>query len=197
MRGDEANALIQGVWSTIRDRIKQQGPTRTVLAAVAKELDGLASQVKPWLEQAYPPPGDGEKQVRYLLAQDDQQDYALYLNAMNPGKKSHPHDHESWVCIASVQGNERNYLYDRLDDGQQEGYADIRLRETIDVVPGWPVFLEAGEIHAIEVTGDEPVWQLHFYGMAVEKQSRRLAFDMAAKKCFLKGVGVATVTKAS
>lgn len=189
----QASEAVQKSVLVMKSILENEGVTRESLGKVCAELVTLAGRRDLWSPEKYLPPAGDQKQVRYLIHQEPDQTYALYLNAMLGGKKSDPHNHDSWACIASIQGTETNHLFDRLDDGTKPGYAELKLRETIQVSPGTSVALLAGDIHSIEVSGHEPVWQLHFYGLAVEAQSGRLAFDPATKRSFKKTVGVATV----
>lgn len=188
----QATLEIEKALQKMKSILDNDGVTKESLRKVSARLSELAMRKELWSSDMYPPPEGQTKQVRYLIRQEPDQTYALYLNAMLPGKKSTPHNHDSWACIASIQGTETNYLFDRLDDGTKPDFADVRLRETVQVTPGSSIALLPGEIHAIEVGGNEPVWQLHFYGLAVEAQTTRLAFDLEKKKSFSKTVGVET-----
>ncbi len=187
----DTQSILNSV-ASMKAILTKEGVTRESLDRVAAELVKLATDAD-WSAQRYPAPPAGQTQIRYLIHQEPDQTYALYLNAMNPGKKSLPHNHDTWVCVAAIRGVETNKLYDRLDDGAVAGYAELVLRETVEVSPGRAVSLMPGDVHAIEVNGHEPVWQLHLYGLPVEAQTGRLAFDIENKRSFEKGVGVKTV----
>ena len=54
---------------------------------------------------------------RYLLQEDPGNRFALYLNALNPGNETKPHDHTTWAVVVAVDGQELNKVYERTDDG--------------------------------------------------------------------------------
>ena len=47
----------------------------------------MASKKELWCEDEFPAPIGDSVQTRYLISQDDDDSYALYLNVMHTGKK--------------------------------------------------------------------------------------------------------------
>jgi predicted metal-dependent enzyme (double-stranded beta helix superfamily) len=173
---DLKSARAAAVAATI-DRIRAieqaQGITRAALEAIRAELMDLAVRQALFSSADFPPPPAGEKgSMRYLLQQDPDRRFALYLNALNPGNETRPHDHTTWAVVVAVEGQELNRVYRRAGDG-------LVVDREIMVEPGRGIALLPDDIHSIHTTGAAPTRHLHMYGLALEVLDRRQAYDPA------------------
>ncbi len=166
---------------------------RDKLAAISEKLEALAARRDLWSHDDYPDPPEGQVQHRYRVAAADDDGITLYMNVLRPGKKTDPHNHTTWACVAAVEGIEHNILYERTDDESVEGQATLREVETIPLAPGGSVALMPEDIHHIEVRGDEVIRHLHFYGRPLETLSKRKAFDLEAGTYKVMDIGVKTI----
>ncbi|WP_338878638.1 rhodanese-like domain-containing protein [Achromobacter veterisilvae] len=114
----------------------------------------------------------------YRLAEDIDGGYALYLSLGEPGKAQPPHDHTTWAIIAGVRGNERNEVYARAKSADPLRDTLTHVRR-VDVGPGDSIVLGPGDVHTIELVGDEPGAHLHFYGLALDRLHGRVVFESA------------------
>lgn len=185
MNASDVKAARSAAVAATMDRVKEiersQGVTRASLDAMKAELLRLAAQEHLFPSGEFSPPPAGVKGAqRYLLQEDSDNRFALYLNALNPGNETKPHDHTTWACVAAVEGQELNRVYERLDDGSVEGKCELKLREEVMVEPGNAIALMPTDIHSIHTTGSVPTRHLHMYGLALEKLDGRMAYDLDA-----------------
>ena len=171
-------AAVAATIDRIRAIEREKGVTRAALDAIKAEMMRLAAREELFPSAAYPPPPAGEQGAnRYLLQQDEDNRFALYLNALNPGNETKPHDHTTWAVVVAVEGQELNKVYRRTDDAADPEKCGLVVDHEIMVEPGRGIALMPEDIHSIHTTGGVPTRHLHMYGLALEQLDGRRAFD--------------------
>ena len=167
------------------DRVKaiehRQGVTREALEAIKADMIKLAEHESLFPASEFPPPPAGEKgSKRYLLQEDPDGRFAIYMLALNPGNSTKPHDHTTWAVVVGVEGQELNKVYRRVDDGSQEGHAKLEPVREVMVEPGTGIALMPEDIHSIHTEGTTSTRHLHVYGLALERLDDRVGYDLEA-----------------
>ncbi|NMK45351.1 cysteine dioxygenase family protein [Achromobacter sp. Bel] len=179
----ERRQQVQAALSDIQSLLGDGPVTRDRLAAVTARLEQLAQRQELFPVSDFPPPAPGQgvgASTRYRLNPDDAPGVpALYLNSINPGKTTLPHNHTTWAAIVALSGQELNRVYRRSDDGSQEGRATLEQVREVVVQPGQSVSFLPDDIHSIHVTGDTPTLHFHLYGQPLEMLSGRIGIDLA------------------
>jgi predicted metal-dependent enzyme (double-stranded beta helix superfamily) len=190
---EKRDKLASTLVAEARSICGEQAIDRAKLDEICARLAQLAAQRELWTEADFPDPPPGELQHRYRVACEDDNGITLYMNVLRPGKKSPPHNHTTWACVAAVEGTEHNILYERTDDASVDGRATLQEASTIALGPGDSIALMPEDIHHIEVRGDEVIRHLHFYGRPLETLSERKSFDTGEGTYRIMDIGVKTI----
>ena len=183
MHAEERQQQVADLVGFTRSSLAGRRLAREALAAIAGRLEALANRGHLWAEAAFPSPTLAERQKLYLIGEEADRSFAVYLSVMCQGRRVPPHNHTTWACIAAVEGCEHNYLYRRLDDGSEPGHAQLEEIAVVRCESGRAMSFMAEDIHAVANTSSPMARHLHFYGSALEILNDRVIFDLAAGTC--------------
>ncbi|WP_454726538.1 MULTISPECIES: cysteine dioxygenase [Cupriavidus] len=174
----QRNAAIATTLAEVRALTSGHDVDRATLERVTLALQALADKKELFGFADFPPPADGTAtSTRYRLSEEGQLP-ALYLNSIIPGKKTIPHNHDTWAVIVAVQGDELNRVYRRTDDGGDPARATLALEREQVVHPGAPISFLPQDIHSIHVVGDAPTLHFHLYGRPLETLTGRIGIEL-------------------
>ena len=138
-----------------------------------QELMTLCSKSHLFPRSEFPVPDQEQVERFFLVHEEDNGDYALYVNSALPCQAYRPHDHGgSWAIIAAIEGEERHGLYREVTPDS------VELVNEIVVKPGSAVSMLGDGIHSISAQGKKPLLHLHFYGRSFENQGERAEYDL-------------------
>lgn len=156
------------------------GPTLDNLERAKASLIALAGRGDLFTFEAFPLPTDDAMECSYLISEDEDGGYALYVNSGAPHQYYAPHDHgDAWAIIAGVRGRERHKLYlVRADD--DPGTGPLVDKGEVIVAPGGAVTMQPDGIHEVNVMDGEPLLHLHLYAKNFVLQGERWKYDLDA-----------------
>ncbi len=169
---------VEKTIADIRSMMDDGGVTRETLERSKRRLMELASQADLFSVDEFPIIDEGRNTSLYLLSEDDDHGYALYLVSERKGHVAPPHDHTTWAIIVGIEGEEVNRFYERTDDGSVTGRGTIRETGDKTIGKGEGVAFMPDDIHSIHCITDQPTLNFHLYGRSLEHIPGRKMFNM-------------------
>lgn len=125
----------------------------------------------------------------HVLHEEPDHTLAVFLVAWEPGKGAPPHDHGTWAVVAGVEGDERNIVYQRVDDRSRDGYAVLEVKHDFTIADGEVISMRTGGMHSVLNETDKITLSLHTYGKHLNHTGRS-QFDLETheKRDFLVNV---------
>jgi len=180
---DQRRKTVAAAVARIRQIEGEQGVTRNALALIEEELIALSRHKDLFSETHFPNPEPGTSARLYLLSEDENGRFPLYLTCAHPGGAVRPHNHGTWAVVAGLSGCEENHFYNRVQGGSAPGPAKIELVESVRVLDGESIALLPDDIHSVATPGDVPRRHFHMYGLSLERLPKRLAYDIDNDTC--------------
>ena len=176
-------AAVRETVAKVREIEAAHGVTRATLGQIEAELIRLTARKDLFGEDEFPNPEPGQPAKLYLLSEDDDGRFPIYLTCANPGGNVRPHNHGTWAVVAGLSGIEANTFFTRVSGGTAPGPAKIAVSERVEVRDGESVAMLPDDIHSVATPGEVPRRHFHMYGISLENLPKRLAWDMEAGTC--------------
>jgi predicted metal-dependent enzyme (double-stranded beta helix superfamily) len=175
---DQIQARLARLFADVRAALAEHGLNDTGLAAAGKLLAEVATES--WVKDVELAPKHGGASESRVLRSDGPDDLTLTLARFKFERPTGVHDHGSWGVAAVVDGQDRYQRWERVDSGETEGKAQLRLAEETIAGPGhvtwW--FDRPHDIHNQQGVGG-PVRELVLFGRNTSRIPRRY-FDPEA-----------------
>ncbi len=159
----EAMDDIARIHSAGRER---GGIDRAGVERIRERLLLLAERQDLFGDDDFPPPESAGTSISYRIAQNDDDELALYVQCVGDGTAAPPHEHNTWAVIVGMRGRELNRLY-----GPCGGDGEPQVRHEVMVERGTGVALLADDVHSIHIEG--AATNFHCYGLALERLAGR------------------------
>lgn len=183
-----ADARQRAVADTIR-RIREigeaEGITPASLDKFKAELMKLTNKPELFPVEDFPHPTGTENHTRYLVHEEPDDKFVLYLNSMKPGKSASPHDHaDTWAVVVALHGEEENQLWNVTMEDRVAMTAKLQPDRLVTVKPGTGIAVMPRQVHSIAIKGTDPTMHLHLYGQPLEQLGVRRGYDLVSGKIF-------------
>ena len=140
----------------VRTRLDQLRPAFAHLLAA----DG-------WLPDEYAQPdfksrmGGGIGQYALYRAEDGS--LCLFALVVPPGARTPVHDHLAWGLVGIYRGRQNETIYERTDDGREEGKATLTIKQqqTLGAGEFYALIPPEDDIHYVETISDAPSISIH------------------------------------
>ena len=142
------------------------GIDRSGVECIRERLLQLAERDDLFGDDDFPPPESPGSSVSYRIAQNDDDELALYVQSVGDGTSAPPHEHTTWAVIVGVRGRELNRLY-----GPCAGSGEPQVQHEVVVERGTGVAMLGDDVHSILIEG--AATHFHCYGLALERLAGR------------------------
>ena len=178
---ESRQAVIAEMIARVRTIAQTHGVNRETLEQIKTEMITVAKHTELFPLADFQN-GDEElgRQPMQLLHKDDDGQFALYMSSSISEQKPPPHNHATWAVIVGIQGEERNWLFERTDDGSVPGRGTVQVVDEQVAAPGTGVALMPEDIHTIQGKAEAGGrLTFHLYGVTTDRQQGRVAYNEA------------------
>ena len=120
--------------------------------------------------EAFAPPED--RFAMNLIHMPKDESFSIIGRVWHPGQTTPIHDHLTWALIGVCDGEEREALFRRTDDGSNPKIAKIeKVSEKINKT-GYVTVLGHSGIHRVDNVSDKPTTSIHVYGRDIGNADR-------------------------
>jgi 3-mercaptopropionate dioxygenase len=153
------------------DRIVREYPSESeILLHIKPALERLVSSPGSVPGKAFAPRRD--RFAMNLLQMPDDEAYSIIGGVWHPGQTTPIHDHLTWALIGVYEGEEREALFRRTDDGSNPKLAKIQhVSERVNK-KGHVTVLGHSGIHRVDNVSLKPTTSVHVYGRDIGNAER-------------------------
>lgn len=158
-----ASSTIPDLVAGIKDVLATTNDPAQITQAVAALAKPLAQDTR-WLEPRCYEAEDGQGIGIAVFHEEPDNTILVETVCWLPGRGVAPHDHQTWGVVVGLEGEERNVMWRRDDDGSKPGYAKLSQDHDVVMKNGDVCRLLPDEIHSVRNDTDELSMSLHIYG---------------------------------
>jgi predicted metal-dependent enzyme (double-stranded beta helix superfamily) len=142
---------------------------------------GILLHLKPVLEKLVISPGSvpakaftprEDRFAMNLIKMPEDEAYSIIGGVWHPGQTTPIHDHLTWALIGVYDGEEREALFRRTDDGSNPKLAKIQQVSERVNKKGHVTVLGHTGIHRVDNISLKPTFSIHIYGRDIGNTER-------------------------
>jgi 3-mercaptopropionate dioxygenase len=140
------------------------------LLNIKPKLERLISPTNGIPREAFTPRKD--RFAMNLLHMPDDEAFSIIGGVWHPGQSTPIHDHLTWALIGVYEGEEREALFRRTDDGSNPKVARVELVSERINKKGHVTVLGHSGIHRVDNVSLKPALSIHIYGRDIGHAER-------------------------
>ncbi len=153
------------------DRIVRGYPSESeILLHLKPAMEKLVSSPRSVPAKAFTPRED--RFAMNLLQMPEDEAYSIIGGIWHPGQTTPIHDHLTWALIGVYEGEEREALFRRTDDGSNPRLAKIQQVSERVNKKGHVTALGHSGIHRVDNISLKPTTSVHIYGRDIGNAER-------------------------
>jgi predicted metal-dependent enzyme (double-stranded beta helix superfamily) len=158
-----ATMTIPELVAGIKDVLARSSDADEITRSVAAMATPLAAD-KSWLQPRCYEADDGQGIGITVFHEEPDNSILVETVCWLPGRGVAPHDHQTWGVVIGLEGEERNVMWRREDDGSKQDYAKLEQASEVVMRNGDVCRLLPDEIHSVRNDGNDLSMSLHIYG---------------------------------
>ncbi len=141
-----------------------------VLRRVKPLLEKLIETPRSVPSEAFTPRKD--RFAMNLLHMPKDEVFSIIGGVWHPGQTTPIHDHLTWAMIGVYEGEEREALFRRTDDGSNPKVAQLEMVSERTNTKGHVTVLGHRGIHRVDNVSGKSTWSIHVYGRDIGNTER-------------------------
>ena len=159
--------------SDIRTAVREENSDAAITARI-KPFAGRLAADKSWIKSSYREVDAEQGFGLHLIHEEENHELAVFVISWAPGRGLGPHNHKTWAVVATIEGQERETGYRRIDDESKPGFADLKISHEETLYPGTVVCCMPEDIHSVWNNGTGIAISLHTYGRHLNHTGRSI-----------------------
>jgi len=158
------NYSIQHLVADLRRITSETADEHEILSRVRPLARRAALSKSSWLQKRFYAADPDQGFGLHMLHEEPDHSLAVFAVSWLPNRGAPPHNHGTWAVVVGVEGPEKNVFFDRSDNGNRPGYAELKKIGEKIFDFGDVLAMPTGGLHSIWDETEAVTVSLHIYG---------------------------------